>query len=94
MRYVITCVDKPNHQTVRMENRPTHVAYLESHLDNMLCAGPTLDSSGTPSGSVLILNFDSLADAESWAKQDPYAKAGLFESVTITAWKKVFPEAE
>ena len=94
MRYVITCKDKPNHFPVRIENRPAHVAYLEAHLDNMLCAGPTLDSGGNPSGSVLILNFNSLADAKTWVAQDPYAKAGLFESVTITAWKKVFPEAE
>ena len=94
MRYVITCKDKPGHLPIRMENRPAHVAYLESYLDIMLCAGPTLDSSGNPSGSVLIINFDSLADAEAWAKQDPYSKAGLFESVTITAWKKVFPETE
>ena len=94
MRYVITCKDKPDHLPVRLENRTAHVAYLEAYLDDMLCAGPTLDSIGSPSGSVLILNFNSLADAEAWATQDPYAKVGLFESVTITAWKKVFPEAE
>jgi uncharacterized protein YciI len=94
MRYVITCKDKPNHLPVRKENRPAHVAYLEAHLESVLCAGPTLDSGGNPSGSVLILNFDSLADAETWAAHDPYAKAGLFKSVSVTAWKKVFPEAE
>jgi uncharacterized protein YciI len=30
-----------------------------------------------------------MAAAEAWAAADPYAKAGLFESVTIRAWKKV-----
>lgn len=94
MRYVITCKDKPNHLPVRMENRPAHIEFLKAHLDKMLCAGPTLDEEGNPSGSVLILDFDSLAEAEAWAAQDPYAIAGVFESVTVTAWKKVFPEAE
>ena len=94
MRYVITCKDRPGNSPVRMENRPAHVEFLKAHLDNMLCAGPTLNSEGNPSGSVLIMDFDSLADAETWAAQDPYAIAGLFESVSITAWKKVFPEAE
>ena len=94
MRYVITCKDRPGNLSVRMENRPAHVEFLKAHLDKMLCAGPTLNSEGNPSGSVLIMDFDSLADAETWAAQDPYAIAGLFESVSITAWKKVFPEAE
>lgn len=94
MYYVITCKDKADHLPVRMENRPAHVDFLNGHLDHMLAAGPTLDADGNPSGSVLILDFDSQADAETWAAEDPYAKAGLFESVTITAWKKVFPTPE
>ena len=27
--------------------------------------------------------------AKAWAADDPYAKAGLFASVELTAWKKV-----
>ena len=94
MYYVITCKDKPGHLAVRMANRPAHVDFLNGHLDHMLAAGPTLDDEGNPSGSVLILDFDTPAAAETWAAQDPYAKAELFESVTITAWKKVFPTPE
>ena len=29
------------------------------------------------------------AAAEDWAANDPYAKAGLFDSVEIRAWKQV-----
>ena len=32
---------------------------------------------------------DDMAAAEAWAAGDPYAKAGLFASVELTAWKKV-----
>ena len=92
MHFVINCIDKPDHQTVRMENRPAHVEYLKTHVDKIVAAGPTLaeDDEGMI-GSVLILQFDDLAQAEAWAANDPYNKAGLFRSVTITPWKKVFP---
>ena len=34
------------------------------------------------------MNF-SLAAAEDWAANDPYARAGLFASTTLIEWKKV-----
>ena len=37
------------------------------------------------------MQFDDLAQAKAWADDDPYNKAGLFGSVTITPWKKVLP---
>ncbi len=92
MHFVISCTDKTDHLQVRMENRPDHVTYLKTHADKIVAAGPTLgDSSDQMTGSVLIMEFDSKTDAETWAENDPYAKAGLFESVSITPWKKVFP---
>jgi uncharacterized protein YciI len=30
-----------------------------------------------------------MAAAQSWADNDPYAKAGLFESVELIPWKRV-----
>ena len=92
MHFVISCRDKPDHQDVRMENRPAHVDYLKSHSGKIVAAGPTLgEAPEQMTGSVLIMEFGSLAEVEEWAANDPYAKAGLFESVTITPWKKVFP---
>jgi uncharacterized protein YciI len=40
-------------------------------------------------GSLVVLTVETLAQAQAWADADPYAKAGLFESVTISEWKKV-----
>jgi uncharacterized protein YciI len=40
-------------------------------------------------GSLLILDVADRAAAEAWADGDPYAKAGLFETVEIHAWKQV-----
>ena len=91
--YVITCVDKPDHGAVRKENRPAHLAYLRGVGDTLFAAGPTLtDDASTVTGSVLLVDVADKQAAETFAADDPYAKAGLFESVTIKAWKKVFPE--
>jgi uncharacterized protein YciI len=40
-------------------------------------------------GSLLILDVEDMAAAQAWAENDPYAKAGLFDSVSIDVWKRV-----
>jgi len=42
-------------------------------------------------GSVLIIDFESLDDAQEFCARDPYVQAQLFEQVSISAWKKVLP---
>ncbi|WP_303721534.1 YciI family protein [Malonomonas rubra] len=91
MLYVIHCFDKTDHLQVRMDNRPAHVDYLKSFGDKLFAAGPTLDSQENMNGSVVILDLETLSEAEAFAANDPYAKAGLFEKVSIQLWKKVLP---
>ena len=40
-------------------------------------------------GSLIVLDVPDLDAARAWAEADPYAKAGLFDSVAIREWKKV-----
>lgn len=92
MLYVVHCVDKPNHQQLRADTRDAHLAYLKKFQDQMLAAGPTLSDDGAaPTGSLLIIDFPDRGAAEAFARDDPYAKAGLFERVEIKPWKKVLP---
>ncbi|MGF1628870.1 MAG: YciI family protein [Kiloniellaceae bacterium] len=92
MNFVLYCVDKADHSHVRAENRPAHIDYLKSNLDRIVLAGPTTSEDGTgKTGSVLIIDVADRNAAEAFAAGDPYAKAGLFESVTIKPFKKVFP---
>lgn len=91
MLFVIRCVDKEGHLQVRMDNRPAHIEYLKSCGDKLHAAGPTLSDDGSMNGSMVILELEDRAAAEAFAAGDPYNKAGLFESVTIAAWKKVLP---
>lgn len=88
MRVAVMCKDKPGHIETRKANRDAHVAYLkETGLVEM--AGPFLDAAGEMCGSLIILEVDSMSDAEAFAANDPYAKAGLFEQVQLQIWNKV-----
>jgi hypothetical protein len=91
MLFVIHCVDKEGRLQVRMDNRPAHIEYLKSYGDQLHAAGPTLAEDGSMNGSVVILDLEDRAAAEAFAAGDPYKQAGLFETVTISAWKKVLP---
>lgn len=88
MKISLIAIDKPDALQVRLDNRDAHLAYVAS-TGVVDMAGPFLDGNGAMCGSLLILSLDSLADAESWAANDPYKKANLFESVTLREWKKV-----
>lgn len=90
--FAITCLDKPDHLAVRLENRPAHLDYAKAILDRMVAGGPLLDDDGeTMIGSLLIIEFADIAAARAWCADDPYAKAGLFESVSVRPFRKVLP---
>ena len=86
--FVLVAIDKPNARELRAANRQAHLDYADG-TGAVFTAGPFLDAEGNMTGSLIILNVADMAAAEAWAAADPYAKAGLFETVTIRAWKKV-----
>jgi uncharacterized protein YciI len=88
MRVALICTDKPGALQTRLDNRAAHLAHIEAS-GVVEMAGPFLDPAGQMCGSLVVLNVETLAEAEAWAAADPYAQAGLFESVKISEWKKV-----
>jgi uncharacterized protein len=94
MLYAIYCKDKPGQLQTRLDNRSAHVDYLKRFESRHVCVGPLLSDDGQSMiGSLLVLDFADRKAAEEFAAGDPYAKAGLFQSVTITPFRKVFPQA-
>jgi uncharacterized protein YciI len=92
MQYAIYGLDKPNGLDVRKANRDAHVAHLRRHLDNIVVAGPLLSEDGaTMIGSLIVVDFAEKAELDAFLTEDPYAKAGLFQSVAVRPWKKVLP---
>lgn len=90
MRYALICLDKPNALQTRVENRAAHLAYIQE-TGVVEQAGPFIDAAGQMCGSLVILGVGSKAEAEAeaWAASDPYARAGLFQSVMVQEWKRV-----
>jgi uncharacterized protein YciI len=85
--YALICTDKPNSVDLRMRVRPDHLDYLNGLGDRLKAAGPFTDEAGSPIGTLAIIEAKDRAGAEDIAKDDPYAKAGLFAAVEIRAWK-------
>ncbi|MFA0439755.1 hypothetical protein BCU70_10750 [Vibrio sp. 10N.286.49.C2] len=98
MWYVIFSQDVENSLEKRMSVRSQHLARLQE-LQNegrLLTAGPMpeIDSEDPGdagfTGSTVIAEFNSLADAQAWADSDPYIDAGVYHSVIVKPFKKVF----
>lgn len=81
--FVLICRDQPNALELRMKTRSSHLAYVEKCGVPVLLGGPLLSAENKPEGSVIIFEADSPEAAAEFAKNDPYAKAGLFQSTEI-----------
>jgi hypothetical protein len=88
MLIALTAHDKPGALQTRKDNREAHLAYIQSS-GVVAMAGPLLNDAGEMCGSLIILDVADMAAAQTWADNDPYAKAGLFAEVTLIQWKKV-----
>jgi hypothetical protein len=99
MLYVIIGEDVENSLQNRLAARPAHLERLHALRDagRLLVAGPNpaIDANDPGaagfSGSVIIAEFDSLEAAQSWADEDPYRAAGVYQRVIVKPFKKVLP---
>ncbi len=88
--FLILCTDKPDARHLRAANRPAHLAYISSGAAEVKLGGPWLDEGdGGPQGSMLLVEAGDFAAARAFAAADPYALAGLFETVQVRRWRLV-----
>jgi uncharacterized protein YciI len=87
--FALTCTDKPGALALRLATREAHLAYLRERLSMIKIAGPVLNATGDPAGSLFIIEADTPAEVEALAAADPYQLAGLFAEVTIQPWRLV-----
>ena len=98
MWYLIYSEDVQGSLPLRKQARPAHLARLQALQDEgrLLTAGPNpaIDAEDPAdagfTGSTVIAEFASQADAKAWADADPYEAAGVYAKVTIKPFKKVF----
>ena len=94
MLFALVCTDKPNSLELRLATRSAHIAYLETYQTKLAQAGALIDADGRACGSLLIIDVADRAEAAGFAEADPYARAGLFESVVIRPYRQVFKDGE
>ena len=91
MPYAIITKDKPNSLALREQVRAEHLDYLTRHQAKLLAAGAQTDDAGTGGyGGVIIVDTEDRAEAEAFIHGDPFAKAGLFDMIQVTRWRKAF----
>ncbi len=88
MLFIATCVDKPLSLDRRMENRPAHLAYLNGLGARVKIGGALLaPDHETPVGSMIVFEGEDEDDVFALLAEDPYSRAGLFESVSVRPWR-------
>lgn len=86
--FVVYTIDMPDMVAVREAVRPDHIAFMKQFGSRAKVGGPLLDTDGeTKIGGMYVLEAGSLEDARESAMQDPYVKAGLFETVRVREWR-------
>lgn len=99
MLYAIISEDVANSLEQRKSARPAHLARLQQLNDEgrLFVAGPhpAIDNNDPGeagfTGSLVLAEFTSLEQAQSWADADPYVAAGVYAKVVVKPFKKVLP---
>lgn len=87
--FVVHALDAPGKGAARVTNRSAHRARLRQH-DHPLTVqvgGPLLDDSGHMCGTMLVIQAAKRADVEAYLANDPYTLAGVYEQISIRAFK-------
>ena len=90
MLFVIIGHDGPEGAKLRPGIRPAHLENLRPLVaaGRVKIAGPFTDGSG----SLIVVDMDSEAEAIAFAKSDPYTTSGVFARVEVKPFRQVFPE--
>ncbi|MES2182261.1 MAG: YciI family protein [Pseudomonadota bacterium] len=99
MWYAIMAEDTPDSLAKRMAARPEHLARIQAlqNAGRLLLAGPfpAIDSNDPGpagfTGSLIVAEFPNLEDATSWASNDPFVDAGVYQKVTVKPFRKTLP---
>jgi len=90
MLFVIIGHDGPDGARLRPSVRESHLRNLRPLVEQgkVILAGPFTDGSG----SLIVIDAESQAHAESFAHSDPYVTQGVFARVEVKPFRQVFPE--
>ena len=99
MWYAIISQDVEDSLPLRKIHRPAHIERLKelNDLGRLLIAGPHPAADSVEptdagfTGSLVVVEFDSLEQAKAWADVDPYFLNGVYQTVTVKPFVKALP---
>ncbi|PCC99745.1 YciI family protein [Halopseudomonas pelagia] len=99
MLFAIMATDAPDSLQARITARPAHIERLQAlqNAGRLILAGPhpAIESPDPGAagftGSLIVAEFASQAEAQAWADADPYVAAGVYAQVLVKPFKRVFP---
>lgn len=93
MIFAFHLIDRKDAGDLRQRVRPEHKAYLAAVADRIAFAGPLTEDDGeTMLGSLLAIDFEDSAAAAQWVADEPFTKAGLYETVTVLPFLNLWPQ--
>lgn len=87
MLFAMIAKDAPGAGQLRLDTRPVHLQHLESLGKKLVFAGALLDTEDKPEGSLVILEAETLEEAQKLAAADPFVAAGVFASYEVKRWR-------
>ena len=92
--YALLCFDRPDSAPLREQHRAAHQKFLDENSKKILFGGPLKNAPEGPStGALIVVDCATRNDAEAFVAADPFYKGGVYESVVVRAFKKVFPKS-
>lgn len=86
LRFLIIGHGRPE-ASIKVDTLPSRQRFLDNHRSQVIVCGPLLtDDGATWVGSALLAEAPDRAAVETLAESDPYAKAGLYQSMEIHRW--------
>jgi len=94
MHFLVTCIDKAGAAALRRRTRAVHLDYMIAHQGLIVSGGPLRSDDGTATiGSAFIIDLPDRAAVDDFLAREPYAQAGLFDSVTVVRIALMVPES-
>jgi uncharacterized protein YciI len=95
MLMVVRCLYRPGRAEDRLPIRDIHIEYMIANRVWLEQGGALMSSDGTVvEGMFLILRYENRKDVEGFLANEPYTRAGLFESVTIESLDRFVPHPD
>lgn len=94
MHWLMICRHRPGQDARRAEMRDAHRAHVASghggRVKVLIGSALTADDAESPIGNFGLLEAPDRAAAQAFAEADPYAVAGIVETIEITALAATF----